>query len=463
MYVTNSVTHDSRVLREAATLRDAGWKVTIVGRLTSGSPAGARHEIHHDIDIIRVTQPIRWRDTWRPRMSLLRSPWRARGMIAASMRRDAGRGGRGWSSIGGRVVGIIASMPWLGYRAVDHFFLGDRLPAPRREGAIEWLLWWRWSALGWAEAAVEASPPAVVYHGHDLTGLAAAALAGRTHGGKVVYDSHEIYLDSRSNARRPRWARSIVGAVERRWARQADALVTVNDAYAGVLSDRVGRDGFVVVHNCPPRWTPPSDGGPDRLRVAAHIGPDERLVLYHGLFGHDRGIEQLTEAMLEPGLAAAHLVLLGYGPLEDTLRARAAERRFGGRIHVLDAVPPDELLDWISTADVDAIPLQPTTLNHRLCTPNKLFESIAAGVPVVVSDFPVMRRIVLGDPDGPLGAVCDPARPASIALAIRSIIERPDDERDRLRARCLRAAARAGTGRRSRSGSCRCTRTWPFR
>jgi glycosyltransferase involved in cell wall biosynthesis len=86
------------------------------------------------------------------------------------------------------------------------------------------------------------------------------------------------------------------------------------------------------------------------------------------------------------------------------------------------------------------MPIQASTLNHRLSSPNKLFESLAAGVPVVVSDFREMRRIVLEDPDGPLGAVCDPSDPASVATAIRSILDRSPEEREALRARCLRAA-----------------------
>ena len=65
---------------------------------------------------------------------------------------------------------------------------------------------------------------------------------------------------------------------------------------------------------------------------------------------------------------------------------------------------------------------------------------LAVGVPVVVSDFPVMRRVVLDDPAGPLGGVCDPARPESIATAISTIIELPADERAALGARCLQAA-----------------------
>jgi glycosyltransferase involved in cell wall biosynthesis len=135
-----------------------------------------------------------------------------------------------------------------------------------------------------------------------------------------------------------------------------------------------------------------------------------------------------------------HAVDLGFGGQRDALEALAREPRFGGRLHVLPPVPPAELLGWVRGADVDAMPLQRTTLNHYLCTPNKLFESLAAGVPVVVSDFPVMRRIALDDPAGALGTVCDPASPGSIARAVAAILGRDPAERAALRARCLEAA-----------------------
>ena len=122
------------------------------------------------------------------------------------------------------------------------------------------------------------------------------------------------------------------------------------------------------------------------------------------------------------------------------LLALAAEDRFGGRLHVLDPVPPDEVVAWVSGADLEVMPLQPVTRNHVLSSPNKVFEALAAGVPVVASDFPVIRSILLDDPDGPLGAVCDPADPAAVAAAVRPILGLDPAARADLRARCLRAA-----------------------
>ena len=81
--------------------------------------------------------------------------------------------------------------------------------------------------------------------------------------------------------------------------------------------------------------------------------------------------------------------------------------------------------------------IQPTTLNHRYTTPQKLFESMAAGVPVVASDLPGMAPIIRATG---AGVLCDPTSPASIAEAITSVVTASPVERDAMRERALRAA-----------------------
>jgi glycosyltransferase involved in cell wall biosynthesis len=130
-------------------------------------------------------------------------------------------------------------------------------------------------------------------------------------------------------------------------------------------------------------------------------------------------------------------VLLGYGPLQGELEARAAAPGLAGRLFVLPAVAPTDLLDWVGSADVVAMPIQPTTLNHRLTTPNKLFEAMASGVPVVASDLPGMAAIVR---ETGCGVLCDPTSPAAIASAVRSILDAPDGERAAYHDRALVAA-----------------------
>ena len=108
-----------------------------------------------------------------------------------------------------------------------------------------------------------------------------------------------------------------------------------------------------------------------------------------------------------------------------------------GRVRVMAAVPPAELHDWVAAADVAAMPIQGNTLNHRLTTPNKLFEAMAAGVPAVVSDLPGMSAVVR---DADSGILVDPTDVAAIAAAIRRITSLPEAEWQAWRERCVAAA-----------------------
>ncbi len=198
-----------------------------------------------------------------------------------------------------------------------------------------------------------------------------------------------------------------------------------------------GRFGVepLVVMNCSYRRDIPTER-PWLLHDAIGLARTGRVVLYHGGLAPERGIDELIEAVL--GLADdVHVALLGYGPLEEPLRRRAAAPSSKGRVHVLPAVPPQDLIRWVASADVVAMPIQPTTLNHRLTTPNKLFEALTAGVPVVASDLPGMAPIVR---ETGCGAVCDPRDVSSIATAISSILDLPPEAYRALRGRTAAAA-----------------------
>jgi glycosyltransferase involved in cell wall biosynthesis len=290
----------------------------------------------------------------------------------------------------------------------------------------------------WALAISRTSLTFDVWHAHDFTGLVAASMV-RPADASLVYDMHDLFLESGAGARLPGPLRRLLGWYERRLVRSAVLLVTVNEGLAAYAREHRRPRSIAVVHNCVPAWPAP-DPLPTLIRDAVGLVPAQPVVLYHGLLGGDRGLDTLLRAMLEPGLERAHLVLMGFGPDRDRLCDLAAEPRFGQRIHVLDAVAPSDLLPWVASADVGVMPNQPRTLNERLSTPNKLFESIGAGLPVVSSDFPERRRIIMDDPLGPLGAVCDPTDPAALGRAIRSILDLDPESRIDLRRRCSEAA-----------------------
>jgi glycosyltransferase involved in cell wall biosynthesis len=288
--------------------------------------------------------------------------------------------------------------------------------------------------LAWAVALEDAVESADLWHGMWAGSLPALGRLRSRHGGRTVYDSRDIYLHARMFDRMaPPWRR-IYRWIERHWARSADAVITVNDAYAEILEGLLGVPRPAVVMNCPERWSPP-DPRPDLIRSLLGLPASTAVVLYQGNLMTERGIEQSMDAILE--VPDAVLVLMGYGGSREGYAALAARPPYAGRVHVIDAVAPDALLPWTASADILVMAIQPTTLNHRLTTPQKLFEALAAGVPVVASDLPGMAGVVTATGCGEL---CDPTSPASIGGAIRSILGRSPAERDELRARVLAAA-----------------------
>jgi glycosyltransferase involved in cell wall biosynthesis len=434
MFVYNDVSRDSRVLREAASLAAAGHAVTVIGRPKSADEREITRHQRDGFEIVLVPMPHAWRRWWYR----FRKPWHMWGLVRRRFLHHVGRGPAGWVRAIA-YVGVFFGTVVLSVIRLPFIAISGGLSQTKHDSTFDWLIRWRFGVLGWAGATAAAAPKADVYHGHDLTGLPAAVRAQARNGGLVVYDSHESFMDSGSNVNRPRWAKAVLRWFERRQARHASALVTVNRSLGELLGARLGLDRVAVVYNAPARWEAPAER-PDLLRQATSLPPGTPIALYHGAFSPHRGLEELAAAMLVPGMEAVHAVYLGYGSQEEALRERARDPRYGGRLHVLEAVTPDVLPAWVASADVGVMAIQASTLNHRLSSPNKLFESIATGLPVVVSDFLEMRRIVLEDPDAPLGAVCDPADPASIAAAIRSILDLGPGERAALRARCLRAA-----------------------
>jgi glycosyltransferase involved in cell wall biosynthesis len=272
-----------------------------------------------------------------------------------------------------------------------------------------------------------------IVHAMGLMALPTGLAIRARQGGKLVYDARDLYPDAGNLARLPLPVRRLARAVEGRWARAADRLVTVNDGLADVLVDRFDVERPLVVLNAS-AVGPPLEPAPRLIHHALGLDPETPVVLYPGGFSPGRGIDELIDAMaMVPG---AHLVLMGYGRLEGHLRARIGRPELAARVSILRPVPPAEIIRWVASADLVALPIQGHTLNHRLATPNKLFEALAAGVPVVAADLPGMASIVR---EMDAGVLVDPERPEAIAEGIRALLARPPGERAATRARIREA------------------------
>ena len=428
---------DARTFRMARSAIRAGWHVTVYARW---HPGLAPFEERDGYRLVRA--PWDWRFAVPGLRGLARRRATAAMARSASARRATGDVGGDATTGDATATGdTTAADPAAG----GLFRRASRMPVrlARQASQVRPLERWHWwrrirefplRALAWATALEAVAEPADIWHGMWAGSLPALVRLRRGHGGRTVYDSRDVFMRSREFARLGWPGRTFPAWCERRWARQADRVLTVNDAYARLLERDLRLPRPAVVMNCPETWTPPTPR-PNLIRAAVGIPDDTAVVLYQGILTFERGIEQSMEAILEvPG---AVLVLMGFGRMQDAFTQTASRPPYLGRVHVLPAVPPEDLPLWTASADALVMAIQPTTLNHRYTTPQKLFESFAAGVPVVASDLPGMAGIVR---ETGAGTVCDPTSPRSIAEAIERIVAVPPAEQDAMRGRALRAA-----------------------
>ncbi len=297
-----------------------------------------------------------------------------------------------------------------------------RLPAPVRRGVL-------WAGYAWG--AARARPDVV--HAHDLPMLLPAWAAARAAGAALVYDTHEYAAGvpyDRALARRGG------RLLERALITRCDAVVAVSPEAAEQLrADHRLAATPVVVRNVPLLdWGIP--GAVADLRAELGIG-DAPLVLHQGAATAGRGCVELVRAVAR--LPGTHVLFLGdpADGFDASLRAAAAAALAGGRVHLRPSVPLEPLLAHTRQADVGVCLSDPAWANHRLTLANKVFEYIAAGLPVVATRGTafgsLIERLGVGFtvPFGDTGALADGVR--------RALDARRDPD---MRARLVDAAVR---------------------
>jgi glycosyltransferase involved in cell wall biosynthesis len=243
---------------------------------------------------------------------------------------------------------------------------------------------------------------------NDWRALPIAFAAKRGYGARIIYDSHEFAPEEFADSKRWRLlARQHVVRVEGLYIRSADAVVTVSEGIADALARRYGLPRPLVIANTPGWQATPFRPTGGRITV-----------LYHGAIVPRRGLEALIDSVpLWP--ARFRLVIRGpaQGGFERLLQQRAAP--FGERIAIEPPVPPAELVGAAAQADIGIFLLSNSTTHARFAMPNKIFEYMQAGLMVISSDLPEIRKLI--ETTG-CGVLLASDTPEAIAQAIRSAV-----------------------------------------
>lgn len=402
MAVNNPGSNDYRVVKSAEVLVAAGHEVTVVGLAGTGH---ATRETRNGVRYVRVSLPtsrfallpdlipggtLHWQRLRPPRaIPATDSP-----PVAASAASSSDPAPRS-----------------LRQSLAEHLRHLSRHFRPATSPLSVRLLFARYAhAYVPALLALEAD----VYHAHELWMLESCALAARARGARLVYDSHELEphrnLDwcAASNARRI--------AYEARYIGDADAVFTVSPGVARALQEIYQLPGVGLLRNTP--WQAKLRPAPRGLRTVLALGAHAPLIVYTGLVTRHRGLELMLDALAH--LPDFHLAMVGRAePLIATaLEQQARKLGVTARVHAVPPVPPEELIDFIASGDVAVIAAPDACLSYRYSLPNKLFEALFAGLPVVTSALEDMAQFVT---ENRLGRVFPHGDAVALAAAVRGV------------------------------------------
>ena len=217
-----------------------------------------------------------------------------------------------------------------------------------------------------------------IIHANDLNALIPSYKAAKQLNCKVIYDSHEIFLENPWIADN-KIVKCIWGIYEKYLIKRVDMVVCVSHAASAYLQSRYKIIAPLVVTNC--------------VRSVQVIDKDleksEKLeVLNHGQFYGGRGYDIMIDAAeYLKDYSEIELVLRGFGNLENTLRKKVADYNINN-VRFAPPVKVDELIPEAARAWVGLAITEANCLNFKFSISNKIFEYAAAGLPVIMSSIP---------------------------------------------------------------------------
>lgn len=256
---------------------------------------------------------------------------------------------------------------------------------------------------------------ATLLFANDLDTLLPNFLVARLTGRELVYDTHEFYTEVPELADRPR-VRAVWLAIERWIFPKLRTVITVNDSIANAYKDRYGNTVHVV-RNIPMRREP----GPVPTREQLGLPADKRILILQGAgINIQRGAEEAVLAMKD--LPDHLLLIIGSGDAWPVLEGLVRDNGLGDRVRLYGRMPYERMMGHTRNADLGLTLDKDTNLNYRFSLPNKLFDYLHAGIPVLATDLPEVAAIVR---TYDAGMVLPQAGPAAIRDAVRHVLGDP--------------------------------------
>jgi glycosyltransferase involved in cell wall biosynthesis len=256
-----------------------------------------------------------------------------------------------------------------------------------------------------------------IYHATVEKALPACYIAALLRHKPLIFDSSELPL-SEPNVVHWRTLHALSTFILTALARRCAGVISVSPPIVEEIRKRYQVAEVTLIRNVPILQIVQKS---NRLREFLGLSANIRIALYQGGLQADRRLETLIRAAryLAPDIV---IVMMGTGPREivSQLEALIASEGVADRVKIIPPAPYSELLDWTSSADLGLIVYSPDhSLNVQMCLPNKFFEFLMAGLPVLSSQLDAITEIIS---IYEVGEVVASLAPCNVAQAINSML-----------------------------------------
>jgi glycosyltransferase involved in cell wall biosynthesis len=268
-----------------------------------------------------------------------------------------------------------------------------------------------------------------IYHATELNALPACCIVATLRHKPLIYEAYELHIPypETSIAFWRRCGKLLMRVLAIILPRCAGVIATTPQ-YIEEMEKHFHLKEVTLVRNIPPYRTVEKK---DLLRQHLGLGQETRIALYQGRLQRNRGVEKIIRAarFLEPNNV---IVLIGDGPdkvLQKQIRDLITSEGVGDCVKIIPPIPAyEDLLDWTSSADIGLILYTPDySLAVKKILPNKLFEYIMAGIPVLATELEAVEEVIT---KYDVGWIVRSIEPEDIGEAINAILaDREDRER----------------------------------
>ncbi|MFB9121634.1 glycosyltransferase [Bergeyella porcorum] len=236
---------------------------------------------------------------------------------------------------------------------------------------------------------------------NDLDTLLPNVLLAQKRQLPLVYDSHEIFTEQPSV--QGRWVQGVWRFLEKHLIKKVGYMMTESFSYAQWFNEKYGVNPLVV-RNIPFQIK-------EEIETVTN---QPKVILYQGALNQARGIPQMIKAMHQ--IENAVFKIVGDGPQrKDYEKVAEEEKLLGNKVQFLGRMSPQDLRKFTRTADVGVALEENNGLSYYLSLPNKIADYIQSRVPIVMINFPEMKKVYA---DFKVGEMIENHHPDTIAQAV---------------------------------------------